>query len=179
MHEAVTAKRGPGRPRTAMSGLAPAEQPVSSVEQPQSVGQLDTAVLADDNGETSPKKRVPFGSTQLKLDLPLRPGFHRHWFNDAPGRIDRARDAGYTHILDERTKEPMRRIVSAAAGGGGTWAYAMEIPQEFYNEDQALKEEQIAALEDQMKRGITDRPDGQYVPKKPDGTSFIKISRDR
>ena len=30
-----------------------------------------------------------------------------------------------------------------------------------------------------MKRGITDRPDGQYVPKKPDGTSFIKISRDR
>jgi hypothetical protein len=44
--------------------------------------------------------RKPFGSMSLKLDYPQRDGFHRHWFNDIPGRIGRAQEAGYEHVKD-------------------------------------------------------------------------------
>jgi len=110
--------------------------------------------------------RKPFGSMSLKLDYPQREGFHRHWFNDVPGRIDRAREAGYEHVKNGEGK-PVSRTVGLAEGGGALTAFLMEIPEEWYKQDMAQEQQIIDDKEAAMKRGVADGPEGegQYVPK--------------
>lgn len=45
-----------------------------------------------------PKGYKPFSEGSLKLEVPERPGYHRHWFRGAAGRIARAQQAGYTFV---------------------------------------------------------------------------------
>jgi hypothetical protein len=110
--------------------------------------------------------RKPFGSMSLKLDYPQREGFHRHWFNDIPGRIGRAQEAGYEHIKD-RDGKPVSRIVGSAEGGGALTAFLMEIPEEWYRQDMAQEQQIIHDKESAMKRGVSEgqEGEGQYVPK--------------
>lgn len=110
--------------------------------------------------------RKPFGSMSLKLDYPQREGFHRHWFNDIPGRVGRALEAGYEHVKD-RDGNPVKRVVGVAEGGGAQTAFLMEIPEEWYKQDMAIEQQVIADKEAAMKRGVADgkEGEGQYVPK--------------
>jgi len=119
--------------------------------------------------------RKPFGSMSLKLDYPQREGFHRHWFNDIPGRVGRALEAGYEHVKGHDGK-PVSRTVGTAEGGGALTAFLMEIPEEWYNQDMAQEQRVIDDKEAAMKRGVADGPEGegQYVPKQG-----IKISQGR
>jgi hypothetical protein len=114
--------------------------------------------------------RKPFGSREQKLAYPNREGYHRHWFNDEPGRIARALEAGYKHVTDESGKN-VTTTVGVARGGGGLTAYLMEIPLEWYREDMTAQEADYQALMSQIKQG---RPPGgpsgqdgqaQYVPR--------------
>lgn len=82
------------------------------------------------------KTRKPFGAFQQKLVLSLRPGYHRHWFNDIPGRVDEAVASGWTHVEDKDGR-PVKRIVGSGRDKGALYAYAMEIPDVFWEEDQA------------------------------------------
>ena len=83
--------------------------------------------------------RKPLGGYNLKLDLPKRRGYHRHWFNDSAGRVDQASANGWTHVKG-RDGKPIRRNVGRVGGeGGSSFAYAMEIPLVFYDEDMATK----------------------------------------
>ena len=75
--------------------------------------------------------RKPFGAMEQKLYWPKRPGYHRHWFNDTPGRIDAALQAGYAHVTG-RDEKPVCRVVGKREGGGGLMGYLMEIPEEWF-----------------------------------------------
>jgi len=130
--------------------------------------------------DTLPKKRVskedrkPFGSQTQKLAYPPRTGFHRHWFNEEPGRIDAALAAGYTHVEDKEGRK-VQRIVGVNAAGGPLNAYLMEIPEEWYQEDMAEQQRLVDEKDAAIREGsVGGRPgeDGRYVKK-------IEITRGR
>lgn len=104
------------------------------------------------------KPRIGFGSFQQKLALDKRPGYHRHWFNDTPGRIDEAKASGWTHVEDS-DKRPVKRIVGQGRDRGGLLAYAMELPEVFWEEDMASQAE--------LARRPLDAIKGNPVPAKP------------
>jgi hypothetical protein len=113
---------------------------------------------------TRPARR-PFGTIEQKLAYPPIPGFHIRWFNDTPGRIDRAKEAGFAHVNDKRNV-PEKRVVGVGEGGP-LHAYLMKIPQEWYDEDQRIALEQVEAVDKAIREG---RPTGKeqanqmYVP---------------
>ncbi|ACI52300.1 conserved hypothetical protein [Gluconacetobacter diazotrophicus PA1 5] len=119
-------------------------------------------------GRRAPSRR-PFGLREQKLAYPEREGYHRHWFNDEPGRVARAQDAGYAQVMDESGK-PVSRTVGVARGGGPQIAYLMEIPAEWYREDMAAQEAGHRELMAQIREGrVPGGPTGadrnaQYVP---------------
>jgi len=106
--------------------------------------------------------RKPFGSMSLKLEYPVRPGFHRHIFNDIPGRIARAQEAGYEHVKDDKGN-PISRVVGTAEGGGALTGFLMEIPEEWYQADMKVERDQIDAKEETMRRGKFEAPEQGYV----------------
>ena len=92
-------------------------------------------------------KRVPVGTRKV-LVAEDRPGYHRRWVNDQGDRIQAFLDAGYTpvrqagaDISDERTQDPNKlgSSIVRKSVGGDVYAILMEIPQEYYDEDQAAK----------------------------------------
>ncbi len=110
--------------------------------------------------------RQPFGSSTQKLAYPARKDYHRHWFNDDPGRIDAALAAGYTHVLDKDQKR-VCLVVGVNAGGGALHGYLMEIPEEWYQEDMARQQTETDKTMDAVRRGaIAGQPgvDGRYIP---------------
>jgi hypothetical protein len=104
--------------------------------------------------------RKPFGTQEQKLTWPNKPGFHRHWFNDEPGRLMRAQQAGYDHVKDEAGK-PVATVVGVARGGHALTAYLMEIPLQWYQEDMAAQDGVVHELMGQIGRGEYQRPTGR------------------
>ena len=133
------------------------------------------AIQVDDAASDYPANfvRKPFGSHVQKLKYPDRPGFHRHWFNDTPGRIPRALDAGYKHVRDLDGKN-VARIVGVAQTGGGQNAFLMEIPDEWWKHDQAVKDKARDEIDAKIRRGVvagqTPGQDGAYLPTNQAGT---------
>lgn len=112
------------------------------------------------------RERQPFGTQEQQLAFPPIPGFRLYWFNETPGRIARAKRAGYDHVLDEETGEPIRRVVDRGEQGRGLNAYLMKIPREWYDADmQAAQEARERTLRD-IKDGRHGANPGQnqYVP---------------
>jgi hypothetical protein len=109
--------------------------------------------------------RKPFGSQDQKLAYPTRENYHRHWFNELPGRIDSALEAGYTHVLDKEGRKVVR-IVGVANSGDGLPSYLMEIPQEWYDDDMARQQAEIDKTEEAMRRGKLEEKPGEnrYIP---------------
>lgn len=111
--------------------------------------------------------RKPFGSHEQKLKYPERPGFHRHWFNDSPGRIARALEAGYKHVLGKDGKN-VSRVVDPGPRGGGLTGYLMEIPLEWWQSDQAVKNKARDEIDAKIRRGVVKDhapgQDGAYQP---------------
>jgi hypothetical protein len=111
-------------------------------------------------------KRKPFGSRQQKLAYEERPGYHRHWFNDTPGRVEQALEAGYTYVQDKDGKK-VSRVVGVAEGGGPLTAFLMEIPEEWYKEDMAAEQRRVDEMDGAIRKGaVSGEPgkDGRYVP---------------
>ena len=121
----------------------------------------DTIPTAEVPAGNRPTRR-PFGTMQLKLAHEIRKGFHGHWFNDIPGRISRALEAGYEHVKDKEGKN-VSRVVGTAEGGGALIAFLMEIPEEWYQEDMKQEQSQIDAKEEMMRTGKLDSPEKGYV----------------
>jgi hypothetical protein len=58
------------------------------------------------NGKVDfPKGYRPMTSATLRLQVPERDGFHRHWFRGTPERIARAQQAGYQFVQPEELEE--------------------------------------------------------------------------
>lgn len=117
--------------------------------------------------EKGRKARVPLGVIRMKLNASRREGYHRHWINDSPGRLDSAIDGGYTFVEEtDRVKvgqgqdltqrvgldSRVSRVVGTAPDGSALRAYLMEIPQDQYDEDQEAKAADLALTEKELKR---------------------------
>lgn len=112
------------------------------------------------------EKRRPFGSQVQKLAYEARTGYHRHWFNDSPGRIEQAKEAGYTPVMDKEGKQVVR-VVGTNPAGGALLGYLMEIPQEWYDEDMAQGQRQVDERDLAIKTGSVAGKvgeDGLYIP---------------
>ena len=107
------------------------------------------------------RNRRPFGSLAQKLHYAQREGYHRHWFNDSPGRIQRALDASYTHVLENG--KPVSRPVDVAPGGGALMGFLMEIPKEWWEADQKEVQDRIKEQEEGIIRGEADVERGLAV----------------
>ena len=109
--------------------------------------------------------RKPFGALEQKLAYPDRENSHRHWFNDVPGRIQRAQEAGYEHVKNDEGKN-VSRVVGVAEGGGALTSFLMEIPEEWYKEDMKAQQQEIDKKEGLIARGELEsqQGDGRYVP---------------
>lgn len=118
-----------------------------------------------DRLEKRRRQRKPFGSHQQKLAYPERPGYHRHWFNDIPGRIHRANEAGYDHVLDDKG-QPVKRVVGVQEGGGALFAYLMEIPEEWWKEDLDEVQKRVDEMHNAIKQGRHEgsEPGKTYIP---------------
>ena len=119
--------------------------------------------------------RVPFGGLRLKLQLSKEDmkGFKDRkmvirWFNDDPGRVERAQGAGYNFVkpehalslgqgalhLDGKDPESNARISQVVNRSDPiTRAYLMEIKKKFYDADQAAKETINQKVDDALALG--------------------------
>lgn len=130
---------------------------------------------AADAGPRKTSTRVPMGRAAPKMDYPKRPGFNRRWFNDMPGRIQRAVNAGYAHVTSADGRN-VSMVVGKHERGLGMTAYLMEIPEEFFNDDFAAKEESLDERDKQIYGGTfqEEQGDRRYVPK---GGISMKVDR--
>jgi hypothetical protein len=139
--------------------------------QPQTVNAAEFdqgEVRADALGEAlgpNSLKRIPMGTRATRLPTEQRPGYYRRSFNDVPGRIERARRAGYEHVKDP-TGAPVSTPVGTHEHGGGMRAYFMEIPQELREQDLAQKRTINDDIDKVLNRGKVSetKEDRRYVP---------------
>lgn len=108
------------------------------------------------------RRRADIGSGDYKLSAPQRPGFVRRWVNDVTGRVDRFRDNGWDAVQEDGTdarhvggnKNPLKAVL-------------MEIPEEFYREDQVKKLSKVVdpkqMAENKAKAKTDDSPE-EYIP---------------
>lgn len=117
----------------------------------------DRQQLIDDIARIRAQRKT-FGVQTQKLAIQQRPGYKRYWFNDAPGRIELAELNGWAHVLD-KAGNPISRVVGRGAEGTGLRAFAMEIPEVFWNEDQdRIHKRAEAAMDEIKKRPIRAQP---------------------
>lgn len=109
--------------------------------------------------------RKPFAERQMRLHAPSRPGFHRHFINDIPGRVAHMQERGYK-IVTEGGK-PIKKVVSVAANGTGLDGFLMEIPVQWFEEDQRASQKATDEIEATIRRGEMAVGDGRnrYIPR--------------
>lgn len=112
---------------------------------------------------TNRPKRTPIAQRNILTVANKRDGFKQRWVNDVDGRIQMFEEAGYTSV--QRPTEvgdpqagastQVDRVVRKPVGGGIT-AVLMEIPEEYYAEDQQAKEAKIKHAEQSLLSEATD-----------------------
>src|SRR5579871_5776857 len=127
--------------------LAAAEQAHKAVTQA-----ADAEIQSPTGKRITRETRKGFGTQAQKLAYPERPGYHRHWFNDTPGRISGAEESGYTKVLDSSGKH-VTAVVGVNTTGGPLVAYLLEIPEEWWKDDMAENEKINQSKEETILRG--------------------------
>jgi hypothetical protein len=119
--------------------------------------------------------RQPFGAMTQKLAYPAAPGMHNHWFNDEPGRLDDAKNAGYKKVVG-KDGNPVRRVVDKTTGQLG---YLHEIPESWYKADLAAGQKAADEKDSQIALGNAPDESGSEpgVGKKSGFYGGVKISR--
>jgi hypothetical protein len=118
-----------------------------------------------DRSQSPHPKRVPVGARN-KLTADQREGFVRRWVNETPGRVGMFEAAGYK-VVDDPTKvgDPIAAGATQLGSvvrkpvGGGVDAVLMEIPSEFYREDQEAKEQALKQKEQSL---LSEAKEGFY-----------------
>jgi hypothetical protein len=161
----IAPRRGPGRPPKLANAMPQELTADASPEEAHEAAQHARRVRA---------ARKPFGSLQQKLAYPMRPGYHRHWFNDEPGRIQMAKEAGYEQVKDHDEKV-VCRPVGTGRDGGVLMGYLMEIPLELWQEDMALVQERANLVDRDIKRRKIDA--GAGLSKEDQGSFYVPTDR--
>jgi hypothetical protein len=124
-----------------------------------------TPMMRDRSEITSNRpKRVPIHEQRDQLSTNQKQGFVRRWVNDVPGRVEKFIKAGYAVVTDkdvvvgdENSNMALgtgaRKNVGRTRQGEGTQGILMEIPKDYYDEDQKAKAKLVDASEQAMKRG--------------------------
>lgn len=113
---------------------------------------VDTPIDVPRRRPATATERKPFGDQEQTLSYPERPGYRRYWANDRAGRIARFKEAGYDHVRDPESGEPVTRITDVIDGRGRN-SYLMEIPLEWYQEDMAKNAEALERRLSMIKSG--------------------------
>ncbi len=111
-------------------------------------------------------KRVPLGQHVAKLAYAPRPGYARRWVSDLPGRVDKALAAGWSHVKDPKTKQPVKYVTDPSLGAGGRQGFLMELPEELYEEDQKVKQDSLDEVDEAIYKGAYNQEAGdkRYNP---------------
>ena len=104
-------------------------------------------------------KRVPLGTRNV-LKYPERPGYRRRVVNDVEDRVQRFKEAGYEIVQRKNLPSGDPRAGDASqmgmpvskSVGNGVKGVLMEIPEDWYLEDQKAKQEKLLAAEAAMKQ---------------------------
>jgi hypothetical protein len=111
-------------------------------------------------------KRIPFGVPTQRFSPPPEDGFQYRVINDRwkkePGRVQRALSAGWELVEHERSGEN----VGTNEDGSEVKGVLMRIPQELYDEDQAVKNKALDEVDEQIYRGEYKKSgnDLRYLP---------------
>lgn len=161
---AQRATRTPLFPKAATVSVAPPAPPAPAAAAP----------VLDQVATDLPQRpaRRPFGERRARLDNQPIPGFQCYWFNDLPGRIDQAKEAGYEHVTDNEGR-PVKKVVGTMEGGGPLHAYRMKILRAWYEEDQVAKEQPRTEVDQQMRQG---GKESGYVQQGRPGYTPSKVS---
>ena len=136
-----------------------------------------------EKGMVRKKPTHRLGGLQLKLQAPGREGYYRRWIVDRPGRLSDAEQAGYTYVVDPNIKigenpddvnkregldSRTSKTVGSNADGSPQMAYLMEMPLDWYREnqdekDKLLKEKEKQAASNKEGWSPEDR-EHQYIP---------------
>src|SRR5688572_21541519 len=107
------------------------------------------------------RDRTPFSASRKRLEVryvdeDFEKKFHAHWFNDQDGRPERAMDAGYEFVTPQEVigvgdrevhsgntdlNSKVSRVVGRAEGNIPIRAFLMKLRRDWYEEDQAKKQE--------------------------------------
>lgn len=105
------------------------------------------------------RERPPVGGLRDILTIADKdPNYEYRWVKDVPGRIKWLEERGWEIVLDslkvgqETVDSPKGKLASALTrfGGGTVTLVAMRILKEWYDADQAAKQELVDAVEEQM-----------------------------
>lgn len=101
------------------------------------------------------------------MAIPHRVGWVRRWFNDTPGRIAMKQSQGWNLCKNPETGENWMMVVeNSMTDRGGLKGYVMEIPLQFYREDQDAKQKSLDEVDAKIYGGTYDAEpdDKRYVP---------------
>lgn len=112
------------------------------------------------------------------------PNYVYRWVSDdpsRPGRVERLKEIGYEVVtgdveVGDKAVDRNTKVGSAVTrvGGGGVTLVLMRIPKEWFDEDQAAKQEKVDAQERAMKQDVKmGRIPGTNEP----GTGRLDITR--
>jgi hypothetical protein len=174
-----------GRPAKTAADAAVEVAPAVSVDaQPQENETLEQAIARI--GALREKNRQEWGAFSQKLALPVRPGYHRHWFNDVGGRIDEAKASGWSHVKNPRDGTPLKRAVGTGRDNNVLNAYAMELPDVFWKQEMDLRHGVAKEKVDAIKKKIASAVPGQaqasdqgkfYSPVEESGRDPVQITK--
>lgn len=115
------------------------------------------------------RQRIPMDMPRMRMNYKERPGYHRHVFNDDGGRIQDALEGGYQFVMKEAAPNigeghdvSQRQGVGSKVcwpvgsrdNGEAIMGYLMEIPLEYYEEDQRAREQRtLEALSSARRKG--------------------------
>lgn len=109
-------------------------------------------------------KRVPFNGMRLKLEVDEATkrrleaeGKVAVWMTDKGGKLQSAQASDYEFVTEKKGQEdsPRSLRVGTNKDGSAQIGYLMEIPKEYYEEDQAAIEEKNAAIDSAIKGELT------------------------
>ena len=132
---------------------------------------------------------IPMGAKVGRLKVPEKPGWHRHWFRNEPGRIERAMQAGYRFVdsaeismipqqlggsVEQTGSTDLGSNVSVAAGGYGDNGQAMrlflmECPMRLYERAKAMLQQDTDNTVEALAAGRGNKDD--YAEK---GNSYVR-----
>jgi len=156
------------RPRKAASPQAPQAEQAAQPNEPKNPSKIDYRAAAN---------RKPMTGLEARLHFDAPEGFKAYWFNDSPGRIQRAIEAGWRFAVkdsngvireeDEREGAVFVEHADTNTRGESVRAYAMLMPTDLYKQDFDAKQKRLDVQMEAIKDGSNskmNRGDNSYLP---------------